>query len=133
MRIRVGLGSCGIAAGAREVMEQVQEEIAKRGLNLQVQPTGCIGLCHHEPLLDLIADDGVYTYGHVTPELVTAIFDEHLVGKRPLEEHLVASPEHQNEFLAGQVRIALRNCGVINPEQIADYLAQEAGGLRKAV
>lgn len=134
MRIRVGLGSCGIAAGARDVMEQVQEEIARRGLELQVQPTGCIGLCHHEPLLDLIADDGVYTYGHVTPELVTAIFDQHLVGNKPLEEHLVVSPEHQNEFLSGQVRIALRNCGIINPERLEDYQVQGGyRGLRRAV
>ncbi len=134
MRVRVGMGSCGLAAGAREVMEQVKEEITSRGLNIQVQPTGCIGMCHHEPLLDVVTDDGVYTYGHVTPEVVKAIFDEHIVGKKPLEKYLVNSPEHQNEFLAGQVRIALRDCGIINLWQIADY--EEHGGyqgLRKAI
>lgn len=78
----------------------MQEEVARRGLKTQVQPTGCIGMCHHEPLLDLITDDGVYTYGHLTPEIVTAIFDEHLVGKRPLEKYLIDSPSGISFWLA---------------------------------
>ena len=71
MKIRIGLGSCGIAAGALKVKEVVEAEIQKRGLSIELKDTGCIGMCHAEPLLDLIDDQGrVFTYGYVTPEAV---------------------------------------------------------------
>ncbi|MDR9757819.1 MAG: (2Fe-2S) ferredoxin domain-containing protein [Thermoanaerobacterales bacterium] len=49
MKIRIGLGSCGIAAGASKVKESVEAEIQKRGLDIEVKDTGCIGMCHAEP------------------------------------------------------------------------------------
>lgn len=135
MKIRIGLGSCGIAAGANNVKEAVVQEIAAAGLNLPVQQTGCIGMCHHEPLLDLITDNGqVFTYGHVTAKMVKVIFKEHIIGGQPVEKHLVSTSEMPNDFLAGQVRVALRNCGIIDPEQIQDYV--DGGGyqaLKKAI
>jgi (2Fe-2S) ferredoxin len=79
MRIRIGLGSCGIAAGAAKIFDTIKDEIAARGLDVDLQQTGCIGMCHHEPLLDVIEDDGtVYTYGHVTPDHAARILDEHI-------------------------------------------------------
>ncbi|MGI6488037.1 MAG: NADH-quinone oxidoreductase subunit NuoF [Syntrophomonadaceae bacterium] len=129
MRIRVGLGSCGMAAGALEVYEAASQEAANRGLELEVQQTGCIGMCYLEPLLDVLMDDGqVYTYGLVTPEMVQRIFNEHIEGGRPVEEHLVGSTARPADFLAGQVRVALRNCGIIDPESIDSYIEQ--GGYR---
>jgi NADH-quinone oxidoreductase subunit F len=78
MRIRIGLGSCGIAAGAAKIFDTIKDEIAARGLDVDLQQTGCIGMCHHEPLLDVIEDDGtVYTYGHVTPDHAARILDNH--------------------------------------------------------
>lgn len=137
MKIRIGFGSCGIAAGALDVMESVEKEISERGLHLDVQITGCIGMCHNEPLLDVIDDCGkVYTYGKVAPQVVKMIFDQQIQNNQPVpvEEYLVSTPEQLNDFLSGQVRVALRNCGVINPEEIEDYLAQDGyEGLRKAV
>ena len=121
MKIRIGLGSCGIAAGAKKVKQAVEQEIAAAGLDLTVQQTGCIGMCYNEPLLDILEDDGTtYTYGHVTEQMVKTIFEEHLKKGRPVEKYLVAT-EKPNDFLSGQVRVALRNCGIIDPEQIDDY------------
>lgn len=122
MKIRIGLGSCGIAAGAKKVKQAVEQEIAAAGLDLTVQQTGCIGMCYNEPLLDIIDDNGkTYTYGHVTEQIVKTIFAEHLKNGRPVEKYLVATTEKPNDFLSGQVRVALRNCGLIDPEQIDDY------------
>ena len=123
MKIRIGLGSCGIAAGASKVKESVEAEIQKRGLDIEVKDTGCIGMCHAEPLLDLIDDQGrVFTYGYVTPDVVKKIFDEHIIGESPVAKYLLSSPDNGYDFLSGQKRVALRNCGIINPEDLQDYV-----------
>lgn len=123
MKIKIGLGSCGIAAGALKVKESVEAEIQQRGLELEVQTTGCIGMCHAEPLLDVIDDqERVFTYGYVSPEVVSKVFDDHITDQSPVEQYLLAGPEKDCDFLAGQKRVALRNCGIINPEQIQDYI-----------
>jgi NADH-quinone oxidoreductase subunit F len=135
VKIRVGLGSCGIAAGGMKVWEAVKAEAERRSLEIEMQQTGCVGMCHHEPLLDLIDDGGeVYTYGHVTPGRVKRIFDDHVTGGQPVAEYLVGTSSQPNDFLSGQVRIALRNCGVIDPEEIRDYCARGGyAALRQAV
>lgn len=75
MKIRIGLGSRGIAAGALKVKESVEAEIQERKLEIEVQSTGCIGMCHAEPLLDVIDEHNkVYSYGYVTPKVVKQIF-----------------------------------------------------------
>ena len=125
MNIKIGIGSCGIAAGALPVWDVVQEEITAQGRDIKLEQTGCIGMCHHEPLLEMIYDDGrSYMFGHVTPEIAKEIMQaEH---PETLEKYLVSTPEQSNDFLAKQVRIALRNCGHIDPESIDDYI--KAGG-----
>ena len=125
MKLRIGLGSCGIAAGALDVKEQVEWEIKSRGLDVEVCQTGCNGMCYNEPLLEVIEDDGVFTYGMVTPEIVGRIFDSHIEDNSPVEEYLVASPGKPNLFQKGQVKVALRNCGVIDPESIDDYISRD--------
>ncbi len=127
MKIRIGLGSCGIAAGALQVMDSVREEIEGRGLDIEIQITGCVGMCHNEPLLDIISEDGqVFTYGNVTPKMVADIFEGHIQNGKILEKALVAGSGVSNQFMDGQVRVALRNCGIIDPENIDDYV--ENGG-----
>lgn len=129
MRIRIGLGSCGIAAGGLKVLDAVKQELKERNLDIEVRQTGCIGMCHNEPLLDVIQDDGkVYTYGRVTPETVKQIFGEHIASGTPVKEYIVATNDAPNDFLAGQTRVALRNCGIIDPESIDDYTMR--GGYR---
>ncbi|MGE5391645.1 MAG: NADH-ubiquinone oxidoreductase-F iron-sulfur binding region domain-containing protein [Deltaproteobacteria bacterium] len=124
MKLQLGMGSCGIAAGALDVWDALKTEIDQTGLELELSPTGCVGMCHHEPLLDVIEDDGtVYTYGKVTADKVKEIVNAHGTGQGPLADYLVSSSIQPNEFLEAQVRIALRNCGKINPESIDEYIA----------
>ncbi len=91
VRVIIGLGTCGIAAGAREVMRAVLEEIEKRGLkDVVVESTGCIGMCQNEPLLDVIRPgEPRITYGRVTPQDVPLIISEHVVNGRIYAEKLV--------------------------------------------
>lgn len=125
MKIRVGLGSCGMAAGAQKVMDYLQTALTNRKLDIEIQRTGCVGMCHNEPLVDVLEDDGrVFTYGHVHEASAAAIVANHLIGGVPVEEHLVDSTDQPNQFLARQVRVALRNSGRIDPEKIGDYIAQ---------
>ena len=91
-QIIIGMGTCGIAAGAREVMAAVLEELAKRNLHdVAVLQTGCIGMCQKEPLLDIVrpGEDRV-TYGPVKPEDVPRIIADHLVNGIVVEDLVVA-------------------------------------------
>ncbi|MEN6349267.1 MAG: NADH-ubiquinone oxidoreductase-F iron-sulfur binding region domain-containing protein [Syntrophomonas sp.] len=125
MKICIGLGSCGIAAGAGKVMDYMQAELAGRKLDIEIQRTGCVGMCHSEPLVDVLEDNGrVFTYGHVNEDIAAEIIESHLVGGMPVEKYLVNSTGQPNNFLARQVRVALRNCGRIDPEKIEDYIEQ---------
>ena len=91
-RVIIGLGTCGIAAGGRKIMEAAMEEIAKRGLkDVSVETTGCIGMCQKEPLLDIVrpGEDRV-TYGPVKPTDVPRIIADHLVNGNIVEDLVVA-------------------------------------------
>lgn len=90
-QIIVGMGTCGIAAGAREVMTAILEELAKRNLKVTVLQTGCIGMCQKEPLVDVVRPgEKRITYGNVTPRDVTRIIGEHVVNGRIVEDLVVA-------------------------------------------
>ena len=91
-QVIIGMGTCGIAAGARGVMAAVLEELSKRGLhNVAVLQTGRIGMCQKEPLLDIVrpGEDRV-TYGPVKPEDVPRIIADHLVNGIVVEDLVVA-------------------------------------------
>ena len=91
-QVIIGMGTCGIAAGAREVMTAVLEELAKRNLNnVSVLQTGCIGMCQKEPLMDIVrpGEDRV-TSGPVYPTDVPRIIAEHLVNGNIVEDLVVA-------------------------------------------
>ncbi|WP_148133210.1 NADH-quinone oxidoreductase subunit NuoF [Candidatus Formimonas warabiya] len=127
MRIRVGFGSCGIAAGARKVVAEFEKELSNRGLDIKIEQTGCIGMCFNEPLVELFDQDNkVSVYGKVTPEIVKDIVEQHVIGGNPVPDYLVS--EDDMGFLRKQKRVALRNCGKIDPESLDDYIA--AGGYR---
>lgn len=132
IRIKIGLGSCGMAAGARTTKEAMDGALAKAGLGIKTERTGCIGLCFAEPLVEVIDGERSYFYGRVDAKAAEQIVEGHIVGGEPQEE-LLLTPEELH-FLESQHRIALRNCGVIDPENIEHYI--ERGGyqaLRKAV
>ncbi len=78
--IIIGMGTCGIAAGAREVMQAFLNELDARGIDAHVVTTGCIGMCSKEPLVDIQQGDGPrITYGNVRPDMVPRIIEEHII------------------------------------------------------
>ena len=88
--ITVGMGTCGIAAGAREVMHAILAELEARNIDAHVTTVGCIGLCSREPLVDIQqGDEPRVTYGDVTPAMVPRIIEEHLIGGKVVDEWVV--------------------------------------------
>jgi NADP-reducing hydrogenase subunit HndB len=88
--ITVGMGTCGIAAGAREVMRAILDELAEREIGAHVVTTGCIGMCSKEPLVDIQqGDEPRITYGNVVPPMVPRIVEEHLIKGSVVEEWIV--------------------------------------------
>lgn len=135
-RIIVGMGTCGIAAGAKEVLKAVLQEVENRQLDVLVSQTGCIGMCEKEPLLDVQLPGGPrVTYGHVSAQDVPRIIANHVLNGVIVEELAVAQfadgvtpaervPSYdQLDFFSKQFRIALANCGRIDPENIDEYIA----------
>ena len=79
-RVVVATGTCGIAAGAREVMTAILDELSKRGVtDVSVTQTGCKGLCEQEPTVDVIKDNQAVTYGYVDADKARQIVAQHLV------------------------------------------------------
>ncbi len=124
--IKVGLGTCGVSAGGDKVYAALKEEVAKENIGVHLVETGCMGNCYQEVLLEIIDDDGQSRmYGNVTPERVRRILAEQVVQGRPIPEWIVKGRDAQAEdtFFAKQKRIVLRNCGIINPDSIEEYIA----------
>jgi len=94
-RIVVGMATCGIAAGARLVMQTFTDELAKRGLrHVSVAQTGCIGMCRMEPMADVVMPGREkVTYVKLRPEMVPRIVAEHIVNGRPVSEYTVGAAE----------------------------------------
>ena len=90
-QVTVAMGTCGIAAGARETMKAVLETIETDGLQgIVVTQTGCIGLCEWEPIVQVtIGDQPKVTYGKVTPERAQQILKEHVVGGQVVKSFVV--------------------------------------------
>ena len=93
-RVLVGMATCGIAAGARPVLNAFTEEIAKRGLqeDIVVTQTGCIGICQYEPVVEVeIPGQEKVTYVKMTPEKVARIVSDHLVNKNVVTEFTIGA------------------------------------------
>ncbi len=93
IQVIVSLGSCGIAVGALDTLKAVQQQIEANQLkDISISQTGCIGLCKHEPILEVIVGNTPkVTYGRVTPEVVGRIVREHILGGRIVEEFVIES------------------------------------------
>ena len=90
-QVIVGMGTCGIAAGARETMKAILDEIEKDSLSgIIVTQTGCIGMCEREPIVQVVVgDQAKVTYGKVTPEVARMIMKDHVVGGKVVEDHVI--------------------------------------------
>ncbi|MEN7973787.1 MAG: NADH-ubiquinone oxidoreductase-F iron-sulfur binding region domain-containing protein [Verrucomicrobiota bacterium] len=132
-RIVVGTGTCGIAAGALDAIEAFRDELESHGIkDAEITQTGCMGLCFSEPTVEVALPGMPSTiYGNVDRKAAHRIVKEHLVEKAPVEDYLFERPAadiitEDSETTSGkQKRIVLRNCGVINPEYIDEYIARD--------
>lgn len=135
-QIIVGMGTCGIAAGARDILEAIQMELTRAGIDAVVTQTGCIGMCEQEPLVDVkLPGEDRITYGKVTKADAVRIVREHVQGGAVVDDKAVARikaeggqpspiPAYDDlDFYKKQRRIVLSNCGRIDPEKIEEYIA----------
>lgn len=92
-RVLVGMATCGIAAGARPVLNAFVEEVAKRGLrDIMVTQTGCIGICQYEPVVEVFTPDGQKTtYVKMTAEKAVKVVADHLVNGSVVTEYTIGS------------------------------------------
>ena len=144
-RVLVGMGTCGRAAGAEDIFDALGKEFKEQGVDGDLVQVGCIGLCYTEPLIEVIKSGkpSVF-YGDLTPELVTEIVRDYLIGDNPRPD-LALGTRGEGTFkdiprlfdlpvLRSQVRISLRNCGNIDPGNIDHYIANGGfQGLEKAL
>jgi NADH-quinone oxidoreductase subunit F len=130
VEIRIGLGSCGVASGGEPVRDALEQAAREAGANGVVKTVGCNGMCHREPLVEVVEADGqVALYGNVTAEAAPRIVRRHI---RPgsvstwVRRWRDQAPAPQDQgYLARQKRIVLENCGQIDPLNIDDYLARD--------
>ncbi len=122
------------ASASQDIIANLRDEVAKAGLSdkVRVVQTGCFGFCAQGPIVKVMPDNVFYV--QVKPEDAAEIVEKHIVGKQPVERLLYVEPTLKQKiddylkmpFYAKQNRIALRNCGLIDPENIEDCIA--AGG-----
>lgn len=92
VRVQVGMATCGIAAGARPVLNAFVEEVAKRGLqDIMVTQTGCIGICQYEPVVEVIEGDKKTTYVKMTAEKAVRVVNDHLVNGNVVSEYTIGA------------------------------------------
>ena len=92
IRIVVGMATCGIAAGARPVLNAFVEEVANQGLTetVTVSQTGCIGICQYEPVVEVYkGGEEKVTYVHMTADKVARIIEEHIKGGKPVDDFVL--------------------------------------------
>lgn len=149
-KIFIGMATCGLGAGAKGVLASIKQELEKQKLEAEIIHTGCIGMCAHEVLVDVIFPGrSRVTYGSVKSAMVPQIIEEH-IGKGNAVKKLALSQMQacgasetpydgipffeELEMNKGQQKFILRNCGYIDPDSIEDYIA--SGGytaLRKVL
>ena len=144
-RILIGMGTCGRAAGADDILAALNQKLAEQHIQAEILQVGCIGLCYAEPLIELVKPGKPsILYGNLTPELVSEIIADYLIADNPRPDLALGTRGEgtlegiPNLFdlpvLKPQVRISLRNCGNIDPENINHYIANGGyEGLAKAL
>jgi NADH:ubiquinone oxidoreductase subunit F (NADH-binding)/Pyruvate/2-oxoacid:ferredoxin oxidoreductase delta subunit len=152
-KILVGMATCGLAAGAQQIYDLLRHKAQDEGWDGVVEKTGCIGFCYKEPLVDLIWPNSPrLTYELMTPEAVEAFWEEmrasrypetqllgridvdemlldggprKLYGQQQLKGFLASVPRYEDlDFFKLQRRIAMRNCGFLNPDSLEHYIAR---------
>jgi NADH:ubiquinone oxidoreductase subunit F (NADH-binding)/(2Fe-2S) ferredoxin len=136
--VYIGSGTCGRAAGALEVADAAKKTLARLGVKGEIIQVGCIGPCYLEPLMDLkVPGQPRISYGNVTPESAARILESSLVRMDPVPGLAVGHFGDDGQAVDGiprfydlpmmkpQVRLVLRNCGIVDPENINHYIARD--------
>ena len=124
-RVFVGLGSCGIAAGAQDIYDYMEPGLKEQNMDLEV--TSCVGMCYAEPIVEVEHAGTRRRYGYVNKKFADELLESVKTGIFP-DKNLIAESEDGKEYLDRQVKIVLKNCGIINPESIEEYI--EADGYK---
>ncbi len=117
---------------SKSLVELIQKELDKNGLTnkVKIMLSGCLGMCNKGPIM--IVNPGYTIYGNIGPKEITQIIKSHLVDKKPVAKFIIDEDHLYNrfyrifgdeKFFGKQMRIVLRNCGIIDPESIDDYLS----------
>jgi NADH-quinone oxidoreductase subunit F len=133
--IQIGTGTCGHAAGAGKILERLDQTVQREDYACRILQVGCIGMCYAEPLMALRKSGGPFLYyGNLTPDAAEEILVESVTKGRPAARAALCSrgaktvdgiPQFEElPMIRPQVRIATRNCGLIDPENIDHYLAR---------
>jgi len=128
IEVLVGLATCGVAAGGKEIYSVLEETIKEMNLeNIQLIKVGCIGSCYCEPTVQVNVPGHLPVYyGYVDEESAKKIVEEHLAKGKVVEEKVVTMSFNRTDPVRAkkrQLRIALKNCGNIDPENIEEYIA----------
>ena len=130
MRIAVGMATCGVAAGAKPIFKLLADE-TKDMDNTVVKMVGCIGTCRLEPMFEVYEGSKRTTYVMMTPEKCQRVIDEHIKGGKIVKEYTVGAVDKEDvtsiediSYFKAQTRVVLQNCGIINPEDIDEYIAR---------
>jgi NADH:ubiquinone oxidoreductase subunit F (NADH-binding)/(2Fe-2S) ferredoxin len=151
VKISVGMATCGLATGAQAVFDEFEKILERKDSNILLSKTGCLGFCQREPIVDLfIPGTPRLTYVEMTPEKVAEFMDELSEGRIPKDnllcqhntelllddifreydrtekrDELASIPLYEDvPFFSKQKKIALRNCGIINPGSLGEYIAR---------
>lgn len=122
-KVIVGLGSCGIAAGAEKTYERLLALQAEGVFDFELAKTGCVGMCYKEPLVEIHDHRGWVRYGEITEDRIEQLLERHLLDDEVVDRYAVSASGFaaaEDDFIKGQQRIVLRNCGHIDPESIED-------------
>ncbi|MFC2101768.1 NADH-ubiquinone oxidoreductase-F iron-sulfur binding region domain-containing protein [Bacteroidota bacterium] len=122
--VTVGLGSCGIAAGANKTYDKIKALKESDNLDFDLKKTSCIGMCYREPLVEIVDETGTYIYGDVDAERAIEVIEKHISHQDPVRDYIVYTDlfdAPENSFMNSQVKIVLRNCGYMDPESIDEY------------
>jgi NADH-quinone oxidoreductase subunit F len=123
MKVVVGLGSCGIAAGARKVYEELENQVNNLGMDIDLEITGCVGMCHLEPIVDIYDDEGrMERFVKVSGDKIVELVEKKLANEDDSTYRISSVDE---ESIEKQVRIAIENCGIINPERLEEYIEKD--------
>ncbi len=158
IRITVGMATCGLAAGADAIYDTLQQRLDQRGLDVMLTKTGCLGACHQEPIVEVrLPDCAPLLYTKMTRARARALVDELARGAAPANPWAVITHDEspfidprvelrkpigyeaapifsEQPFVARQRKIVLRNCGVIDPASIEEYIARGGyQGLQRAL